>query len=89
VVNVYTPKGWDMDALVTALVSGTVFFVALGIIILFLDDIDLKVLLGAFFIIVGTSMGLFALGVNDWGTVVLSLSFALIVKQVLSYTHFY
>jgi hypothetical protein len=78
-----------MDALVTALVSGTVFFVALGIIILFLDDIDLKVLLGAFFIIVGTSMGLFALGVNDWGTVVLSLSFALIVKQVLSYTHFY
>ena len=78
-----------MDALVTALVSGTLFFVALGILILFLDDIDLKVLLGAFFIIVGSSMGLFALGVADWGTVVLSLSFALIVKQVLSHTQVY
>ncbi|MCJ2556146.1 MAG: hypothetical protein LN415_03455 [Candidatus Thermoplasmatota archaeon] len=78
-----------MDALVTALVSGTVLFVALGILILFLDDIDLKVLLGAFFVIVGISLGLFALGVADWGTVVLSLSFALIVKQVLSHTQFY
>lgn len=78
-----------MDALVTALVSGTLFFVALGILILFLDDIDLKVLLGAFFVIVGISLGLFALGVADWGTVVLSLSFALIVKQVLSHTQVY
>ncbi|MCJ2670405.1 MAG: hypothetical protein LN416_07855 [Candidatus Thermoplasmatota archaeon] len=78
-----------MDALVTALVSLTLFFVALGVLILFLDDIDLKVLLGAFCIIVGSSMGLFALGVADWGTVVLSLSFALIVKQVLSHTQFY
>ncbi|MEE8183444.1 MAG: hypothetical protein V3T94_04780 [Thermoplasmata archaeon] len=78
-----------MDALVTALVSGTLFFVALGVLILFLDDIDLKVLLGAFFIIVGSSMGLFALGVADWGTVVLSLSFALIAKQVLSHTQVY
>ncbi|MFQ5909138.1 MAG: hypothetical protein ACE5IJ_00265 [Thermoplasmata archaeon] len=78
-----------MDALVTALVSGTVFFVALGILILFFEDIDMKVLLGAFFIVVGISLGLFAIGTLDWGTVILSLSFSLIVKQILSHLHFY
>jgi hypothetical protein len=78
-----------MDALVTALVSGAVFFVALGILILFLEDIDLKILLGGFFIIMGASMVLFAVGILDWGTVVLSLSFSLILKQILSQFHFY
>lgn len=78
-----------MDALVTALVSGAVFFVALGILILFLEDIDLKVLLGGFFIVLGVSLVLFAVGILDWGTVVLSLSFSLIVKQLLSQFHFY
>ncbi|MFQ6106033.1 MAG: hypothetical protein ACE5QF_00375 [Thermoplasmata archaeon] len=78
-----------MDALGTALASGTVFFVALGILILFFDDIDLKILLGAFFVVVGTSLGLFAAGIVDFGAVVLSLSFSLIVKQVLSQLHFY
>ncbi|MFQ6128037.1 MAG: hypothetical protein ACE5QW_03960 [Thermoplasmata archaeon] len=78
-----------MDALITALVSGTAFFLTLGVLTLFFDDIDLKILLGAFFIVVGISLGLFAATILDWGTVVLSLSFSLVVKQIFSQLHVY
>ena len=81
--------GWDMDPLIVALAAGTAFFVALGVLILFFDDLDTKILFGVLFIVIGISLGMYALQFPEGGTVMLALGIAFIVKQALSYIHFY
>ncbi len=74
---------FNPDPLILALVAGTVFFVLLGILVLFIKDIEIRVLVGVLCLLIGIALAFFALGGADVGAVVIAVIVSFIVNDVL------
>ena len=74
---------FNPDPLMLALVTGTVFFVLLGILVLFIKEIEFRVLVGILCLLIGVALLLFALGGADVAIVVIAVMMSLIINEVL------
>jgi len=57
--------------------------VLLGILVLFIKEIEIRVLVGVLCLLIGIALAFFALGGSDAATVVIAVMLALIVNDVL------
>ncbi len=71
------------DLGIAAAIALVVFFLLLGLLVIFVEDLDLKVVLGLLFILLGFTIGLAALGEPGLSLVAMAVVAALVVDQLL------
>ncbi len=76
---------FNLDALVLALVVGTVFFILLGVLVLIIGEIQKRMLFGILFVLVGITLALFALSGEDLAAIFASVIAAFIANELLGY----
>jgi len=74
-----------LEPAMAALVAATAFFVLLGILILFIEDLDIKIVLGSIFILVGVAIALFAIGLPEITLFFIGIIAAMVVSEVIEY----
>jgi len=74
---------FNLDALVLALVVGTVFFILLGILVLVIGEIERMMLFGILFVLIGLTLALFALSGEDLAAIFASVIVAFIANELL------
>ncbi len=62
-----------------------VFFIMLGILVIFIEDIDLKLVLGILFILLGLTIALVAVGEVGIGVIALAAISAIVMHQALEH----
>jgi len=72
-----------MDPALAGLVAGAVFFLVLGILVIFVGDLELKLVFGMIFIFVAVTLGLFAAQAGDVAGIFIALIVALVVNQAI------
>jgi hypothetical protein len=71
------------DLGIAAAIALVVFFLLLGLLVIFVENLDLKVVLGLLFILLGLTIGLAALGEPGLSLVAMAVVAALVVDQML------
>ncbi len=74
---------FNPDALVLALVVGTVFFILLGILVLVIGAIERRKLFGILFVLLGISLALFAVKGEDLAAVFVAALAAFVANELL------
>ena len=72
-----------LDLGIAAAAAGVLFFVMLGVLVIFIEDIEMKVVLGLLFILLGLTIALVALGEVGIGIIVVGAIGALVMHQAL------
>ncbi len=62
-----------------------VFFVMLGLLVIFIEDLEMKLVLGLLFILLGVTIALLAAGEVGIGIIVLAAVGAIVMHQVLQH----
>ena len=70
---------------IAAAAALVVFFVMLGILVIFVENLEMKLVLGLLFILLGITVALVALGEAGIGLVVLAAIAAIVMDQVLEH----
>jgi len=73
------------DLGIAASVALVVFFIVLGLLVLFIEDIDLKIVLGLLFILLGLTVALLAMGEAGVALIALAAIAALVMVQVFEH----
>jgi hypothetical protein len=73
------------DLGVAAAVALVVFFVMLGLLVIFVENLDLKLVLGLLFILLGLTIALIALAEVGLAVIALAAIGAIVVHQVLEH----
>ncbi|TLZ72680.1 MAG: hypothetical protein E6K10_01965 [Methanobacteriota archaeon] len=73
------------DLGIAASVALVVFFIVLGLLVLFIEDIDLKIVLGLLFILLGLTVALLAMGEAGVALIALAAIAALVMDQVFEH----
>jgi hypothetical protein len=71
------------DLGIAAAIALVVFFLLLGLLVIFVENLDLKVVLGLLFILLGLTIGLAALGEPGLSLVAMAVVAALVLDQLL------
>lgn len=74
----------NLDPAVLALVAGTVFFVLLGILVLFIQEMESRRWWGILFLLVAVVLAFFAVGGWDISAIFIAVLLSLIVNVLLS-----
>jgi len=74
---------FNLDPAILALVAGTVFFVLLGILIMFVREVNRKVIFGIVFILIGLTLALFAAGEPGLAVIVVAVILAPVADEIL------
>jgi len=73
------------DVGIAAAIALVVFFILLGLLVLFIEDLNLKVVLGLLFILLGLTIGLVAVGEAGIGVIALGAVAAVVIDQMLEH----
>ena len=73
------------DLGIAASVALVVFFVLLGILVIFIENLDLKLVLGLLFVLLGVTVGLVAVGEAGVALITLAVVAALVLDQILEH----
>ena len=73
----------NLDPAVLALAAGTVFFVLLGILVMFIQEVEARKWWGILFLLIGIVLAFFATGGWDVGAIFIAALLAMIVDVLL------
>jgi len=73
------------DLGIAAAAALVVFFVMLGLLVIFIENLEMKLVLGLLFILLGITVALVALGEVGIGLVVLAAIAAIVMDQALEH----
>jgi len=73
------------DLGIAAAAALVVFFVMLGLLVIFIENLEMKLVLGILFILLGITVALVALGEVGIGLVVLAAIAAIVMDQALEH----
>lgn len=74
----------NLDPAVLALIAGTVFFVLLGILVLFIREMESRKWWGILFLLVAVVLAFFAVGGWDMSVIFIAVLLSMIVNVLLS-----
>ena len=74
----------NLDPAVLALVAGTVFFVLLGILVIFIQEMESRKWWGILFLLVAVILAFFAIGGWDISVIVIAVLLAMIINVLLT-----
>ncbi len=81
---------WELiDLPLASMLAATVFFTLVGILVLFTDDLELKLVIGVGAILIGASVLLVAVDLHEIALLLVAVLAALAVKQVLEHFSVY
>ena len=73
------------DLGVAAAIALVVFFLLLGLLVVFVEKVDLKIVLGLLFILLGSTVGLAAIGEAGLSLIAMAVVGAVVVDQMLQH----
>ena len=73
------------DLGIATAIALVVFFIVLGLLVLFIENIDLKIVLGLLFILLGLTIGLVAVGEAGVALIALGAVAAVVMDQMLEH----
>lgn len=74
-----------LEPFAAGLVAVTVFFLTLGFLVLFIKEIEPRILLGVLLLLAGGLVGFFTAGIYEIGSIFAAIGSALTVNWVLEY----
>jgi len=73
------------DLGIAAAIALVAFFLLLGLLVIFVENLDLKIVLGLLFILLGLSIGLVAVGEAGLSLIAIGIVGALVLDQILEH----
>ena len=73
------------DLGIAAAIALVVFFLLLGLLVIFVEDLDLKIVLGLLFMLLGLTIGLVAVGEAGISLVAMAVLAAVVLDQMLEH----
>jgi hypothetical protein len=73
------------DLGIAAAIALVAFFLLLGVLVIFVEDVDLKIVLGLLFILLGLTVGLVAAGEAGVSLVAMAIVAAIVLDQMLEH----